>query len=166
MSLLTLLIPVVVALKQFPAFSWFGYSWSRVCFRGLRLWLGVSLFPFFPLCTCLSSINCFGDHLLGCSHGPMRIRHHNGLVSILHHALLQDHPGALKEQCASFDDNSRPGDIFQNGRPAYFDVSVCSTPLLCVLGWLLQLERWPRMRSTWLCWSSDFIPLCVECFGV
>jgi len=60
----------------------------------------------------------------------MGIRHHDALVSILHHALLQDHPGTLKEQRASFDDNSKPGDIFhpdfQNGRPAYFDVSVRS----------------------------------------
>ena len=54
-------------------------------------WLGVSLFPSSPLCTCLSSIDCFGDHLLGCSHGPMKICRHDALVSILHHALLQDH---------------------------------------------------------------------------
>ena len=98
---------------------------------GLRLWLGVSLFPITPLCTCLSSIDCFGDHLLGCSHGPMRIRRHDALVNIFHYALLQDHPGVLKEQRASFDDSSRPGDIFhpdyQLGHPAYFDVSVCST---------------------------------------
>ena len=48
-----------------------------------------------------------------------------------YHALLQDHPGVLKEQRASFDDSSRPGDIFhpdyQLGRSAYFDVSVRST---------------------------------------
>jgi len=30
-------------------------------FVGLRPWIGVSLFPFPPLCTCLSSIDCFGD---------------------------------------------------------------------------------------------------------
>ena len=61
----------------------------------------------------------------------MRIRRHDALVNILHHALLQDHPGVLKEQCASFDDSSRPGDIFhpdyQLGHPSYFDVSVRST---------------------------------------
>jgi len=61
----------------------------------------------------------------------MKICHHDVLVSILHHALLQDHPGVLKEQCASFNDNSRPGDIFhpdfQYGHPTYFDVSVNST---------------------------------------
>ena len=123
---------------------------------GLCLWLGVSLLPISPLCTCLSSIDCFGDHLLGCSHGPMRICCHDALVNILHHALLQDHPGVVKEQCASFDDSSCPGDIFhpdyQLGHPAYFDVSVCSitqpaqisSSTSCV-GWLLQLERWLRM---------------------
>ena len=50
---------------------------------GLHLWLGVALFSYFPLCTCLSPIDCFGDHLLGCSHGPMRIRCHDSLVKIL-----------------------------------------------------------------------------------
>jgi len=130
---------------------------------GLRLWLGVSLFPSSPLCTCLSSIDHFGYHLLGCSHGPTRIRRHNALVSILHHALLQDHPEALKEQRASFDDNSRPGDIFilifrMVVQPISMSLSAALLspliypPLLHVLGWLLQLERWLRMRSTWLWW--------------
>jgi len=45
--------------------------------------------------------------------------------------LLQDHPGVFKEQRASFDDNSCPGDIFhpdyQYGCPAYFNVSIRST---------------------------------------
>ena len=107
---------------------------------GLRLWLGVSLFPISPLCTCLSSIDCFGEDLLGCSHGPMRIRRHDALVNILHHALLQDHPGVLTEQSASFDDSSRPGDIlypdYQLGRSAYFDVSVLQQNILsgCING--------------------------------
>ena len=68
------------------------------------------------MCTCLSSIDCFSDHLLGClrgcSHGPIRICCHDALVGILHHVLLQDHPGALKEQRASFDDSLGPGYIF------------------------------------------------------
>ena len=63
----------------------------------LRLWLGIPLFPSLPLCTCLSVIDQFGDHLLGCSHGPLRIQYHNVLMSIVHHALLQDHPGVLRE---------------------------------------------------------------------
>ena len=121
-----------------------------------------------------SSIDCFGDHLLGCSHGPMRIRRHDALVSILHHALLQDHPGALKEQRASFDDNSRPRDIFfiQIFRMVVQPISMSLSaallspliypPLLHVLGWLLRLERWLRVQSTWLCMvekaGGDFIP--------
>ena len=90
---------------------------------GLHLWLAVALFPHSPLCTCFSPIDCFGDHLLGCSHGPMRIRCHDSLVNILYNALSQDHPGVLKEQHASYNDGLRPGD----GRPAYFDVSIRST---------------------------------------
>ena len=84
-----------------------------------------------PLCTCLSFIDQLGDHLLGCSHGPLRIQRHNALVSIVHHALLQDHPGVLHEQGIA-SDQSRPGDIYHPdfvlGRPAYFDLSVrCTT---------------------------------------
>jgi len=41
---------------------------------GLHIWLRVSLFPLSPLCTCFSTIDNFGDHLLSCSQGPMRIR--------------------------------------------------------------------------------------------
>jgi len=62
---------------------------------GLRLWLGVPLFPVSPLCVCLTPIDCFGDHLLERSHGPMRIRRHDALVDIVCHALFQ---GVLKEQ--------------------------------------------------------------------
>ena len=101
----------------------------------VRLWLGVPLFPLLPLCTCLSVIDQFSDHLLGCSHGPLCIQCHDALVSIVHHALLQDprqdHPGVLREQSIA-SDQSRPGDIyhpdFTLGRPAYFDLSVkCTT---------------------------------------
>ena len=99
----------------------------------LRLWLGIPLFPSSPLCTCLSVINQFGDHLLGYSHGPLRIQCHNALVSIVHHALLQDHSGVLREQGIS----SHPGDIyhpdFHLGRPAYFDLSVRSTTQSAVM---------------------------------
>ena len=42
----------------------------------LRLWLGIPLFPSLPLCTRLSVIGQFGDHLLECSHGPLRIQRH------------------------------------------------------------------------------------------
>ena len=44
---------------------------------------------------------------------------------------FQDIQESLRKKRASFDDNSRPGDLFhrnfQYGRPAYFDVSVHST---------------------------------------
>ena len=147
---------------------------------GLHLWLGVSLFPISPLFTCLSSIDCFGDHLLGCSHGPMRIRRHDALVNILHHSLLQDHPGVLKEQRASFDGSSRPGDIFhhdyQLGRPAYFDVSVHSTTqpahisssascagVAAAAGEVAKdAEHFAIVEKA----GGDFIPLVVESFGV
>ena len=75
-----------------------------------------------------SKIDC--SLLLGCSHSPLRIQRHNALVSIVHHSLLQDHPGVLREQGIS-SDQSRPGDVyhpdFHLGRPAYFDLSVRST---------------------------------------
>ena len=98
---------------------------------GLRLWLGIPLFPVPPLCVCLAPIDCFGDHLLECSHGPMRIRRHDALVDIVHHALSQSHPSVLKEQRASCEDQSRPGDVyhpdFRCGCPAFFNLSVSST---------------------------------------
>jgi len=79
----------------------------------------------------LSIIDQFYDHLLGCSLGPLLIQHHDAFVNIAHHALLQDHPGVLREQGIT-SDQSRPGDIyhpdFTLGRPAYFDLSVrCTT---------------------------------------
>ena len=77
-------------------------------------------------------IDQFGDHLLGCSHGLLRIQFHDALVTVVHHVLLQDHPGVLREQGIVSFDRYRPGDIyhpyFSLGRPAYFDLSVrCAT---------------------------------------
>ena len=94
----------------------------------LCLWLGIPLFPVPPLCVCLAPIDCFGDRLLECSHSLMRIRCHDALVDIVHHALSQSHPGVLKEQRASCKDQSRPGDVY------YPDFQ-------------LQLESWPRTSS-------------------
>jgi len=74
--------------------------------------------------------------MLGCSHGPLRIQHYKALVSIVHQALLQDHPGVLREQGIS-SYQSHPGDIyhpdFNLGHPAYFDLSVRSTPQSAVI---------------------------------
>ena len=66
----------------------------------------------------------------------MRIQRHNALVSVIHHALLQDHPGVFREQGIS-SDQSRPGDLyhpdFHLGRPDYFDLSVRSTTQSAVI---------------------------------
>ena len=147
---------------------------------GLRIWLGVSLFPLSPLCTCLSTIDNYGDHLLGCSQGPMRIRRHDALVNIIYNALSQDHPGVLREQRASYDDGLRPGDVFhpdfQHGHPAYFDVSIhCTTQpafisscascagVAAAAGEVAKDEKHLAAVEKV---GSDFIPLVVETFGV
>jgi len=146
----------------------------------LRLWLGIPLFPLSPLCTCLSTIDQFGDHLLGCSHGPLRIQHHDALVSVEHHTLLQDHPGVLREQGTSTSDRSRPGDIyhpnFRLGRPAYFDLSVrCMTQSAVISSAASQAgvaaaagkeakdnQYFDIVNQS----GGDFIPLVCESFGV
>ena len=61
----------------------------------------------------------------------MRIQRHDALVNIVYNALSQDHLGVLKEQRASYDDGSRPGDVFhpdyQHGCLVSFDTPVRST---------------------------------------
>ena len=66
----------------------------------VRLWLGVPLFPLLPLCTCLSVIDQFSDHLLGCSHGPLCIQRHDALVSIVHHACSTARSSARLPWCS------------------------------------------------------------------
>jgi len=146
----------------------------------LRLWLGVTLFPQSPLCTCLSSIDAFGDHLLGCSHGPMRIRRHDALADIIYKALSQDHPGVLKEQRVSYSDGLRPGDVFhpdfQHGRSAYFDISVrsttqpayisSSTSCAGVAAAAGELAKDEKHLAAVEKAGAEFIPLVVETFGV
>ena len=147
---------------------------------GLCIWLGVSLLPLSALCICLSTIDNYGDHLLGCSQGPKRIRRHDALVNIIYNALSQDHPGVLKEQRASYDDGLCPGDVFhpdfQHGRPAYFDVSIrCTTQpafisscascagVAAAAGEVAKDEKHLAAVEKV---GSDFIPLVVETFGV
>ena len=75
------------------------------------------------------------------------------LVNIIYNDLAQDHPGVLKEQRASYDDGSCPGNVFH---PYYIptwllNISACSEPsfippLLHVLVWQL-LERLPRIKN-------------------
>jgi len=146
----------------------------------LRLWLGITLFPQSPLYTCLSSIDSFGDHLLGCSHGPMGIRRHDALADIIYKALSQDHPGVLKEQHVSYSYGLRPGDVFhpdyQHGRSAYFDISVCSitqpayisssTSCAGVAAEAGELAKDGKHLAAVENVESDFIPLVVETLGV
>ena len=74
-----------------------------------------------------------GDHLQhDSSHGPLRIQCHDALVTVVYHALLQDHPGVLREQGIASSDRSHSGDIylpdFSLGCLVYFDFSVrCTT---------------------------------------
>ena len=147
---------------------------------GLSIWLGVSLFPLSSLCTCLSTIDNYGDYLLGCSQGPMRIRRHDALVNIIYNALSQDHPGVLREQRASYDDGLRPGDVFhpnfQHGHPAYFNVSIrCTTQsafisscascagVAAAAGEVAKDEKHLAAVEKV---GPDFIPLVVETLGV
>ena len=60
----------------------------------LRLWLGVPVFPTPVRCPCGQMVDRFGDHLLGCGHGPLRIRRHDALREIVYPVLLNDHRGA------------------------------------------------------------------------
>ena len=132
-------------------------------------------------CTCLSTIDNYGDHLLGCSQGPMRIHRHDTLVNIIYNALSQDHPGVLKEQRASYDDGLRPGDVFHpdfqhHGRPAYFDVSIrCTTQPTFISSCAScagvaaaagEVAKDKKHLAAVEKVGSDFIPLVVETFGV
>ena len=98
----------------------------------LHLWLGILVFPEADpaLCSCHQLVDCFGDHLIGCSHGPLHIRHHNTLCDIVYYALLEDSADIRWEQGVSGESVSRPGDVFHpdfhNGRPTYFDIFVRS----------------------------------------
>ena len=96
----------------------------------LRLWLGIPVFSGADptLCNCHQLIDRFGDHLIGCSHGPLRIRRHNSLCDIIYYALLEDSADVRREQGVSGESASRPADVFHtdfnNGRLTYFDISV------------------------------------------
>ena len=64
----------------------------------LRLWLGISVFPpFSSSCPCGSIIDSYGDHVLGCGSGNLRIERHDALCDIVFHTLLEDHSGTRRE---------------------------------------------------------------------
>ena len=87
-----------------------------------RYWLGIPHIP--PstplLCPCSNHIDPYGDHIIGCAHGPYRIRRHDALRNTIFHTLREDNPNVLLEQRVSGDSGTRPGDIyhpdFDNGR--------------------------------------------------
>ena len=95
----------------------------------LHLWLGIPVFSEADpaLCSCHQLVDRFGDHLIGCSHGPLRIRRHNTLCDIINYALLEDSADVRQEQGVSGESASRPGDVFHpdfhNGHPTYFDIN-------------------------------------------
>ena len=106
MLLLTVLELAVAGWKPF-----LNQLWAWPCLHTILLLLSVyGWVLLFLFCMCLSVIDQFGDHFLGCSYGPLHIQHHNALVYIVHHALLQGHPSVLREQGIA-SDQSHPRDI-------------------------------------------------------
>ena len=122
----------------------------------------------------------FGDHLLGCGHGVLRIQRHDALRDIVYHALRMDNPGVRTEQRCQGDHQDRPGDIFhpdfQDGRPAYFDVTVRNTlqPAFLAEGAIrpgVAAEAGEAAKDLHHAAAVEqaggvFLPLAVESFGV
>ena len=119
----------------------------------------------------------FGNHLIGYSHGPLRIRHHNALCDIIYYALLEDSADVRWEQGVSGESASRPGDVFHpdfhNGPPTYFDISVRSAVYsgiishsasalgFAVLKGEMEKDAWHKNLA-----GGVFFPLVVDNFGV
>ena len=107
----------------------------------------------------------------------MRICRHDALVDIVHHD--QSHPSMLKEQRASCEDQSCPGDVYQPDFqccPSFFNLSIHSTTqpsyisstsscagVAAAAGELAKDLRHQDAVEEIRC---DFIPLVVETFGV
>ena len=77
-------------------------------------------------CACNNVIGPYGDHLVGCGHGPLRIARHNALRDVIWHAPLQDDSNTQREQRISGESQERPGDVshpsFVDGRPTFFNI--------------------------------------------
>ena len=121
-------------------------------------------------CSCGSAVDQFGDHLLGCGHGPIRIHQHDALCDVIFHALFQSNSGCKREQhCGSHLD--RPGDVlhpddYLYGKPAYFDVTVCNPLQNSLLSQLAVLAGvaalWGEVEEVVLGAGGIFIPLAVH----
>ncbi|XP_062520169.1 uncharacterized protein LOC134195179 [Corticium candelabrum] len=99
----------------------------------IRIWLGIPLFPFPPpslKCVCGQVLDPFGNHLVSCGHGPLRIKCHDALCKVIYQALLTNNKHVKRERCSGFD-NSRPGDTFHPDflldRPSFFDVTIANS---------------------------------------
>ena len=145
----------------------------------LRYWLGILLFPASARCSCGTVIDGFGDHVLGCDDGPLRIRRHDAICDVIWHALVQDNSSCKKEQCCGTD-LDHPGDVFhpdfQFGRPAYFDVSVhhpLQDSLLClsaatsgVAAGRGEADKDSHHEASVWAAGGIFVPLVVESLGL
>ena len=88
---------------------------SKEFITALRLRLGCPIFPSSPSsirCPCGQVIDVYGDHVLGCGFGPLRIKRHDARCEVIFHNLLIDNPGVLREQHCSFSKGDRPGDVY------------------------------------------------------
>ena len=148
----------------------------------LRLWLGIPVFSRADSfsCSCHQLVDRFGDHLIGCGHGPLRVRRHNALCDIIYYALLEDNSEVRREQGVSGESSSRPGDVFHpdfhNGHPTYFDISVRSSVHSGVIthsavspGFAAlrgEMEKDARHRGLVEAAGGVFFPLVVDNFGV
>ena len=146
-----------------------------------RIWLGIPSFPASTplLCPCGSAIDPNGDHLLGCGHGPLRIRRHDILRDTLFQTLLLDNRAVRREQRVSGQSKDRPGDIFHpdfsDGIPTFFDVSVCSplnpgiinstSALAGGAGLQAEMSKDNKHADCVEAAGGKFIPLVVETLG-
>ena len=128
---------------------------------------------------CHQLVDHFGDHLIGCSHGLLRIRRHNALCDIIYYALLEDSADVRREQGVSGESASRPGDVFHpdfhNDRPTYFDISVIHSGIIThsrsasLPGFAAlkgEMEKDARHRDLVEDAGGVFFPLVVDNFGV
>ena len=148
----------------------------------LRLWLGIPVFSNTdsPLCVCGQMIDHFGDHLMGCGHGPLCIRQHNALSDLIYYTPLEDNSDVCKEQKVSGESAAKPGDIFHldfcNGHPIYFNVSVRSTLHSGVLSHSAitpgfaalrgEMEKDAKHKALVEAAGGEFLPLVVDNFGI